>query len=205
MFLVTEDFKTFIKNYRITTAMVGICLLFMILTTVFGGYNALNVLRFGGLQHDLIEQGEVWRILSYAFMHNSYQHFFLNMTFLIILGRPLEKALGSIKFLIVYLSSAVFTGIVIYLVYTSSTISSGSSGVGYGFLGMYLYIIVFQKQLLSLNDRKFIVTFLAIGLISSFIVPSTSLIGHLAGLIGGIIISPFLLNKRTTFQSYLNA
>lgn len=204
MFLVREDFKTFIKKYPIITIMVSICSFIALLTTISGGYTTENILKFGGYQYDLVKHGEFWRLLSYAFMHGNYTHFFMNMTFMIILGRPLESAIGSVKFLFFYLIAALLTGIVLHLVYSSNIVSSGSSGVGYGFLGIYLFIILFRKSMLLLDDRKFILTFIAIGLISSFIIPSSSLTGHLAGMGIGFMISPFLLNKASTFKHSLN-
>lgn len=204
MFLVREDFKTFIKKFPIITIMVSICSLLALLTTVAGGYTTENILKFGGYQYDLVEQGEYWRLVTYAFMHGNYTHFFMNMTFMIILGRPIESALGSFKFLFFYMITALITGIILHLIYSSNIVSSGSSGVGYGFLGVYLFIILFRKRMLLIDDRKFIITFIAIGLISSFIIPSSSLTGHLSGLIIGFLISPFLLNKASTFWHSLN-
>ncbi|WP_088040815.1 rhomboid family intramembrane serine protease [Bacillus sp. EAC] len=200
MFLVTEDFKTFIKRYPVISIMVGICTILMILTAFSGGYSTANILKLGGYQHDLVNQGEYWRLFTYAFMHGSYAHFFMNMTFMIILGRPLERALGSFRLLVAYLVSALFTGIVMYFTYSSNIVSSGSSGVGYAYLGIYLYIILFRKNLLLTDDRKFILTFLAIGLISSFIIPNSSLIGHIAGMGIGFFITPLLLNKKSKFH-----
>lgn len=204
MFLVREDFKTFIKKYPILSIMVSICSILALLTTVAGGYTTENILKFGGYQSDLVNHGEFWRLITYAFMHGNYTHFFMNMTFMIILGRPLESALGSVKFLFFYMLVAMFTGIILHLVYSSNVVSSGSSGVGYGFLGIYLFIILFRKKMLLHDDQKFILTFIAIGLISSFIIPSSSLTGHLAGMGIGFIISPFLLSKASTFKHSLN-
>lgn len=204
MFLVTEDFKTFIKRYPIITIMVGICTVTTILTTISGGFNSNTILKYGGYQHTLVEQGEIWRLFTYAFMHGSYMHFFMNMTFLIILGRPIERALGTFKFVLIYLLTAFLTGVVMHLVYSPNIISSGSSGVGYGFLGVYLYIILFQKRMLLHDDRKFILTFIAIGIISSFVIPQTSLTGHLGGMIIGFLLTPLVLNKKSSFRQYVN-
>jgi rhomboid protease GluP len=205
LFLVTEDFKTFLKKYPITTIMVGICSVIAIITTLSGGYNIVNIIRLGGYEHELVEQGEVWRLFTYAFMHGSYAHFFMNMTFMVILGRPLERAIGSVKFLFVYLVAVLFTGIVINMYYTPNTVESGASGVGYAYLGMYLFITLFRKNMLFSDDRKFIITFLGIGLLSSLIIPSISLKGHLAGLIIGFLLTPFVLKKKSKFHQSINA
>ncbi|PGS47955.1 rhomboid family intramembrane serine protease [Bacillus sp. AFS041924] len=204
MFLVTEDFKTFIKKYPITTFMVGLCSILAIITTFIGGYTIENMIKLGGYEHELVEQGEIWRLFTYAFMHGSYAHFFMNMTFMIILGRPLERALGSVKFLIFYLASVILTGFIINFYHSPNTVETGASGVGYAFLGMYLFITLFRKNMLFTDDRKFVITFLGIGLLSSLIIPSTSLTGHLAGLIIGFVMTPLLLSKAARFQHSVN-
>ncbi|MGG0177333.1 rhomboid family intramembrane serine protease [Gottfriedia acidiceleris] len=204
MFLVTEDFKTFIRKYPITTIMVGLCTILAIITTFLGGYTIENIINLGGYEHELVKQGEIWRLFTYAFMHGSYAHFFMNMTFMIILGRPLERALGSVKFLLFYLLSVILTGLIINFNYSPNTVETGASGVGYAFLGMYLFITIFRKEMLFSDDRKFVITFLGIGLLSSLIIPSTSLTGHLAGMIIGFIITPLLLKKGARFQNSVN-
>ncbi|WP_088010541.1 rhomboid family intramembrane serine protease [Gottfriedia acidiceleris] len=204
MFLVTEDFKTFIRKYPITTFMVGLCSILAIITTFSGGYTIENIINLGGYEHELVKQGEIWRLFTYAFMHGSYAHFFMNMTFMIILGRPLERALGSVKFLVFYLLSVILTGLIINLNYSPNTVETGASGVGYAFLGMYLFITLFRKKMLFSDDRKFVITFLGIGLLSSLIIPSTSLTGHLAGMIIGFIMTPLLLKKGSRFQNSVN-
>ncbi|MFF2875811.1 rhomboid family intramembrane serine protease [Gottfriedia sp. NPDC057991] len=204
MFLVTEDFKTFIRKYPITTIMVGLCTILAIITTFLGGYTIENIINLGGYEHELVQQGEIWRLFTYAFMHGSYAHFFMNMTFMIILGRPLERALGSVKFLLFYLLSVILTGLIINFNYSPNTVETGASGVGYAFLGMYLFITLFRKKMLFSDDRKFVITFLGIGLLSSLIIPSTSLTGHLAGMIIGFMITPLLLKKGARFQNSVN-
>ncbi|WP_129690937.1 rhomboid family intramembrane serine protease [Gottfriedia acidiceleris] len=204
MFLVTEDFKTFIRKYPITTIMVGLCTILAIITTFLGGYTIKNIINLGGYEHELVKQGEIWRLFTYAFMHGSYAHFFMNMTFMIILGRPLERALGSVKFLLFYLLSVILTGLIINFNYSPNTVETGASGVGYAFLGMYLFITLFRKKMLFSDDRKFVITFLGIGLLSSLIIPSTSLTGHLAGMIIGFMITPLLLKKGARFQNSVN-
>ncbi|MFF3022495.1 rhomboid family intramembrane serine protease [Gottfriedia sp. NPDC057948] len=204
MFLVTEDFKTFIRKYPITTIMVGLCTILAIITTFLGGYTIENIINLGGYEHELVKQGEIWRLFTYAFMHGSYAHFFMNMTFMIILGRPLERALGSVKFLLFYLLSVILTGLIINFNYSPNTVETGASGVGYAFLGMYLFITVFRKNMLFSDDRKFVITFLGIGLLTSLIIPSTSLTGHLAGMMIGFFITPLLLKKSARFQNSVN-
>lgn len=58
-------------------------------------------------------QGQVWRLLSYAFLHHpgTLWHILFNMLFLWWFGRDVEDLYGSKEFLAVYLVSAVLGGV----------------------------------------------------------------------------------------------
>jgi membrane associated rhomboid family serine protease len=67
------------------------------------------------LERDLLfKSGQVWRLLTYAFCHSETQltHIVCNMLALFFLGRIVSRTLGEREFLAVYLTSAVFAGIV---------------------------------------------------------------------------------------------
>jgi rhomboid protease GluP len=84
----------------------------MIITTFMGGYNINTIAQLGGYDKQLINRGQIWRLLTYAFGHMSYAHFFLNMPFILIFSRPLERILGRIKFLLSYVYMSVFASII---------------------------------------------------------------------------------------------
>jgi len=60
---------------------------------------------------DVVERGQVWRLLTYAFLHGSPWHLLFNMIGLWIFGRGLEILYGSREFLLFYLTGAVFAGL----------------------------------------------------------------------------------------------
>lgn len=69
--------------------------------------------------------GEVWRLLTGAFLHDptSYLHILFNMLFLWWFGSDLEELYGSREFCAFYLTAAVFAN----LVYTVGSIFTGHS------------------------------------------------------------------------------
>lgn len=60
---------------------------------------------------DVIYRGQVWRLLTYAFLHASFWHILWNMLFLWWFGREMEGVYGSKEFLAFYLVSAVIGGL----------------------------------------------------------------------------------------------
>jgi membrane associated rhomboid family serine protease len=54
-----------------------------------------------------VMQGEVWRLLTCAFLHGGIWHLVFNMLFLWWFGREMEELYGSVEFLAFYLLAAV--------------------------------------------------------------------------------------------------
>jgi membrane associated rhomboid family serine protease len=55
--------------------------------------------------------GQVWRLLTYAFLHASFNHILWNMLFLFWFGMDVEEMYGSREFLAFYLTSALAGGL----------------------------------------------------------------------------------------------
>ena len=66
------------------------------------------LLEAGMYSYPDIVAGEVWRLLTSAFLHGSLWHLFVNMFVLYWAGSRLEELYGSREFLTFYLVSAVF-------------------------------------------------------------------------------------------------
>jgi membrane associated rhomboid family serine protease len=69
------------------------------------------------LDADRVLHGEVWRLLSYAFLHdpNSFLPILWNMLFLYWFGRDMEDVYGPREFLAFYLGSALLGGLAFVL------------------------------------------------------------------------------------------
>lgn len=106
----------------------------------------------GGVFHDwfaLSRTGllrlRVWQVVTYAFLHGSLGHLFMNMLMLYFFGCELERVLGRRAFLRVYILCGLLAGIG-WLVISGSGAGLpqglyprvvGASGAVYGIVGMY--------------------------------------------------------------------
>ncbi|MHC4718517.1 MAG: rhomboid family intramembrane serine protease, partial [Planctomycetota bacterium] len=54
---------------------------------------------------------QVWRLVTFQFLHGSVRHFMFNMLGLYFFAVPLERAWGGRKFIVFYLLSGVFGGL----------------------------------------------------------------------------------------------
>ncbi|GEL78366.1 rhomboid family intramembrane serine protease [Tenuibacillus multivorans] len=171
------------------------------MVTSMGSYSSEIILLFGAYDQQLVNNGEIWRLLTYAIGHMSYFHFILNIPILIYLCLPFERILGSLNFLLIYIYLSCFAAIFILFFSGYSIPLAGSSGPGYGLLGMYLVLIFPYKDMFSPFFIRFIIICVILGFMNTFIVPDISIAGHVGGLIGGIILSVLFVSfklKRLT-------
>ena len=69
-----------------------------------------------------VVHGQVWRLLTYAFLHdpNDLMHILFNMLFLWWFGKDVESIYGRLEFLAIYLVAALASGMAFMLAYYAS-------------------------------------------------------------------------------------
>jgi membrane associated rhomboid family serine protease len=127
----------------------------------------------------LVQLGDVWRVVTAAFVHVGPLHLLLNMLALLVFGSELERGLGRWRFAAVYAVSVLGGAAAIQLLGEPGRPVGGASTAIYGLLGSLAVLMVFRRQ-----DVRGILTLLAINIVISFL-PGVSLLGHLGGLVAG--------------------
>ena len=61
--------------------------------------------EYTALYGPYVQSGEIWRLFSVALVHGGLTHLFFNMFSLLVLGNPVEAALGKARFLVIFLVS----------------------------------------------------------------------------------------------------
>ena len=162
---------------------------------------AANVVMFvlqisvPGLQRELVLQsyavadGELYRLLTSAFLHYGPAHILFNMWALYVVGPPLEAALGRLRFSALYLLSALGGSVLVYLLSSPVAQTAGASGAIFGLFGA---IFVVGKRLNT--DVRWVVAIIAINLAFTFVIPlvssqNISWQGHIGGLVSGAVIA----------------
>ncbi len=137
-----------------------------------------------------VDAGEWWRVATAAFTHASPLHLGLNMLALLLFGSELERQLGRVRYLAVYLVSALGGAVALQLFGAYFQGAVGASAAIYGLLGAFGVVLVQQRQ-----DLRGLLTLLAINLAVSFL-PGISLLGHLGGLVTGAAVAAVLVLAR---------
>ena len=147
------------------------------------------VLKFATYGPSIIENHEFYRLLTGAFLHANIFHLLFNCYALFIIGSQVESFMGKVKYLIIYLFSAL-TGSLLSITLNKAGLSVGASGAIFGLMGSLLYFgyhhrvylgSVIRSQIIPLIIVNLVIGFLSNGQIDNF--------AHIGGLIGGFLIT----------------
>ena len=183
-----------VRKPYVTYALLAInILLFIIMVFVSGdgvyGFQTETLVKFGGNVKSLVLNGEYWRLIASAFLHDGFLHLICNMYALYVLGIQLENFFGKTRFAIIYLFSAI-TGNLLSLVFADpNVVSIGASGAIFGLFGSLLYFGYYYRVYLGTVLRTQIVPVILINLLFGIVTPGIDNAAHIGGLIGGIFIS----------------
>ena len=157
---------------------------------------ALNVLMFVGqsasrdleraltLWSPAVADGELYRLVTSAFLHYGVTHLLFNMFALYVVGPPLEASLGRLRFGALYALSALGGAVVVYLFSPLNAATAGASGAVFGLFGATFVV----GKRLNLDVRG-VVALIAINLVITFVIPGISWQGHLGGLVTGALVA----------------
>lgn len=118
---------------------VVVIVLVAICVVLYGAQYVLPKLRYYSLLPYLVfapsysfSSGDpltAFSVLGYSFMHGSWMHLLVNMAWLVVFGSPLANRIGSLRFLIFWVVSAI-VAVLPYVFFMDETVSVvGASGV----------------------------------------------------------------------------
>ncbi|MCM1371222.1 MAG: rhomboid family intramembrane serine protease [Clostridium sp.] len=175
-----------LKKPVITTILISINIIVFILMYILGNGSRdyATLINFGAFRQDLVLSGEYYRIITSAFIHIGTLHLLFNCYSLYIIGRQLESFLGRIKFLVIYILSAI-GGNLISMIFPVG-LSAGASGAIFGLLGSLLYFGYNYRVYLGTVMKSQIIPLIMVNLIIGFMVKEINVAAHIGGLIIGI-------------------
>jgi membrane associated rhomboid family serine protease len=129
----------------VTPAIVGInAALFGLMLFGAGALgDTATLLGWGASLGIRTTNGEWWRLLSSSFVHVGLVHVFINSAILLQLGSILERLVGRLTFVAVYLAAGVFTGIINLSSYPVE-VTVGTSGAIFGLYGLFFAALAWQ-------------------------------------------------------------
>jgi membrane associated rhomboid family serine protease len=90
---------------------------------------------------------EPYQVITYAFLHGSVPHIFLNMFAIFMFGRVLEEVWGAQRFLVFYFASVLAAGLTQLLVTAAADQAAPTLGASGGVFGVLLaFAMYFPRQ-----------------------------------------------------------
>ena len=142
-------------------------------------------LNFGAKSNILIEQGQVWRLLTCAFLHSGLVHIACNMYSLYIIGPQIQQIYGTKKYLIIYIISCITSSLLSYFM-SPNSISVGASGGIFGLMGALLAFAIIERHTIQKKYISSLIQIIVINLFIGLSIKNIDNFGHIGGLIGGI-------------------
>ncbi len=150
-----------------------------------------NVLvAFGAKDNDLIVQGQYWRFVTPIFLHANLLHVGLNMLNLVVLGVFLERLVGHLRFLLIYLLTGIIS-IIASFYFMPQEISVGASGAIFGLVGAYSVFVLVHHRALRHNGIPalvWLVFVIGVNLSIGLFVPNVDNYAHVGGLLSGCLL-----------------
>jgi len=182
-----------------TKTLVALNVAVFVLTASQGG----AVGRGGDLQSRLalygpaVASGEWYRLVTAGFVHYGLIHVGFNMVLLYRFGEMLERAIGRVQFMALYLA-ALLAGSFGALLLSPTALTAGASGAVFGLVGA---AAVGMRQRGINVWQSGVGGLLVINLIITFVIPGISIGGHLGGLAGGAVTGSVMLGPRPSRRS----
>ena len=198
--IASDIFKK--KVPYVTLGIILINFVVFLLMYLFGkdSHDVQTLVKFGALYKPFVKNGEFFRLITCAFVHIGVVHLLVNSYSLFIIGSQMESFLGKLKYLFVYIISAL-CGSLMSIVF-HETVSAGASGAIFGLLGSMLYFGYNYRVFLGNVLRSQIIPLIILNLVIGFFIPGVDVAAHVGGLLGGIIATQAvgLKHKTSTFE-----
>ena len=191
------------KKPIITYILMALCILMFIITSF--GIDKMTLVVYGANVGSLVKNGEVYRLITYMFLHGGLIHIFFNMYSLYIVGPRVEDFFGKWKFLLIYLISGISGGL-LSIAMNGDVISVGASGAIFGLFGALLYFGYNYRGYIGAIIKSQILPIVIYNLLIGFFISGIDMWGHVGGFIGGIITTYALgtiENKKYNFSNIL--
>lgn len=179
------------KRIIFTNIISLICILMYVIVGVYGNnffnFDANVLAKFGANNILLVKNGEIYRLLTCAFLHVGLIHLVVNMYSLRVIGSSVEGLIGKGKFVFIYLISAISASLMSLVFVDSNIVSVGASGAIFGLMGALLYFGYHYRLYLNDAIKTQIIPVILFNLIMGFMMPGIDNGAHIGGLIGGYL------------------
>ncbi len=152
----------------------------------------------------VLENGEWYRILTSMFMHQDVYHLGGNMITLLLLGNIAERALGHVRYLILYLTGGLLAALTsMYVAFLKGDMigAVGASGAIFAVIGAVLWILILNHGRLETLTTAKLLFLIAYSLYFGFTSTGIDNAAHVGGLLAGLMLAMILYRRKKGFSA----
>lgn len=189
-----SEVRAFFRNRKKVTLLLAAAnvAVFLLLSLQGDTEDAFFMLDHGAVYAPLVlEKGESYRIFTSMFLHFGIQHLFYNMLALIFLGECLESAVGSVRYLVIYLAGGIagnLLSIAIELSTQEFAVSAGASGAIFSVTGALIYLVLRKKERVPGLSGQRLILMAALTILQGMTAVGIDNEAHLGGLAAGFVL-----------------
>ena len=157
-----------------------------------GSEDTMHMLQCGAAYTPSVMQGEYYRIFTSMFLHFGPQHLGNNMLVLFVLGGRLERTVGRLKYLLIYLLGGMGGNLLCIFLELNSrdfAVSAGASGAVFAVMGAMIYAVIRGRGYIEDLSARQVVIMAAFSLYFGFTSEGVDNAAHVGGLICGFILA----------------
>jgi len=179
-------------------------LIFLWMEIMGSTQDALYMVEHGAMYvPNMVNNGQTYRLFTSMWLHFGIEHLSGNMLPLLLLGDNLERAVGSGKYVAIYLISglgASMCSFVYNFITASYAVAAGASGAIFGVIGALFYVVA--KNHGKLEDM----TIVRLGILIIYILytgittPGIDNAAHIGGLIFGVLLAMLFYQREGSIK-----
>jgi membrane associated rhomboid family serine protease len=174
-------------------------------------FSQIEVLKFLALSKEGLQQGYLWQLLSFQFIHANLMHLLGNCLAIFFFGRAVEEAVGQKSFYALYFSSGVVGGLVQALAgvllgghFAGPVLgaSAGAFGLTTAFSVLFPDSVILISFIIPVRAKYFLVGSIVLA-VAGIAFPNTEIIGrnvahaaHLGGILTGLLFIRYAVHWR---------
>lgn len=186
-------------------ATIGLVLLnvivYIVLECMGDTENALYIAAHGGLYPNFIlYDHQWWRILTSGFIHFGIQHLVNNMIIFACVGSRLERAVGHVRLVMIYLIALIGGGMLSYfvMVYTGDyAVAAGASGAVFGTIGALLWVVIWHRGRFEGLTTRGLVFMILLSLYYGISTIGVDNWAHAGGILAGFTAAVILYHRKS--------
>ncbi len=189
------------RNYTpVNLVLIIVNIVIYICISIRSAMDLESMLEYGAMYVPYVmDYNEYYRFFTCMFLHFSIPHLAGNMVVLFFLGDNVERAVGKIKYLVIYIGSGLLGSggsFVFSYLFNNNIVSAGASGAVFGVIGSLLWIVIRNKGRLEDMTTFRVCLLIFYALYSGVTSENIDNAAHFAGLIGGFILTVILYERK---------